>query len=129
MGNVKRKRKILIALIVVAVAILLYSIFLRNVAKSDFDSFTDTSPQYSVRVFTNFGADDQSLVPGNPVTEEVSISNLGNYDAFVRLYLQSIFDVTNPDSVKDIVTAQTAEIVLTGTISYKFVRRNAEDTD
>lgn len=80
-------------------------------------------------MFTNFGADDQSLVPGKSVTEEVSISNLGNYDAYARLYLQSIFDVTNPDSVKEIVTAQTAEIVLTGTISYKFVRRNAEDTD
>lgn len=116
-------------MIAIGITILLYSIFLWNVAKSDFDSFTDTSPQYSVRVFTNFGADDQSLVPGKPVTEEVSISNLGNYDAYARLYLQSIFDVTNPDSVKDIVTAQTAETVLTGTISYKFVRRNAEDTD
>ena len=63
------------------------------------------------------------------MTEKVSISNLGNYDAYARLYLQSIFDVTNPDSVKDIVTAQTAETVLTGTISYQFVRRNAVDTD
>ena len=122
----RKKRRILIAMIAIGI---LYSLFLWNVAKSDFDSLADVSPQYTVRVFTNFGADDQSLVPGNPVTEEVSISNLGNYDAYARLYLQSIFDVTNPDSMKDIVTAQTAEKVLTGTISYKFVRRNAVDTD
>ena len=125
----RKKRRILIAMIAIGITILLYSLFLWNVAKSDFDSLADVSPQYTVKLFTNFGADDQSLVPGKPVTEEVSISNLGNYDAFVRLYLQSIFDVTNPDSVKDIVTAQTAETVLTDTISYKFVRRNAEDTD
>ncbi len=129
MGNVKRKRKILIALIAVGVTILLYSIFLWNVAKSDFNSFTDTSPQYAVKVFTNFGADDQSLVPGKPVTEEVSISNLGNYDAYARLYLQSIFDVTYPDSVKNIALAQTAETTPTGTISHEFVRRNDANTD
>ena len=129
MGNVNRKRKILIALIVIAVAILLYIIFLLNVAKSDFDSFTDTSPQYAVRVFTNFGADDQSLVPGNPVTEEVSICNLENYDAFVRLYLQSIFDVTYPDSVRNIALTQAVEPTPTGTISHEFVKRNDADTD
>lgn len=129
MVNVKRKRKILIALIAVGVTILLYSIFLWNVAKSDFNSFTDTSPQYAVKVFTNFGADDQALVPGKPVTEEVSISNLGNYDAYARLYLQSIFDVTYPDSVKNIALTQTAEKTPTGTISHEFVRRNEADTD
>ena len=106
-----------------------YSIFLWNVAKSDFDSLADVSPQYTVKVFTNFGADDQSLVPGNPVTEEVSISNLGNYDAFVRLYLQSIFDVTYLDSVRNIALTQAAETTPTGTIFHEFVKRNDADTD
>ena len=80
-------------------------------------------------MFTNFGADDQSLVPGNPVTEEVSISNLGNYDAFVRLYLQSIFDVTYPDSVRNIALTQAADTTPTGTIFHEFVKRNDADTD
>ena len=62
-------------------------------------------------------------------TEEVSISNLGNYDAFVRLYLQSIFDVTYPDSVRNIALTQAVETTPTGTISHEFVKRNDADTD
>ena len=54
----RKKRRILIAMIAIGITILLYSLFLWNIAKSDFDSLADVSPQYTVKVFTNFGADD-----------------------------------------------------------------------
>lgn len=34
---------------------IIYSLFLWNAARSDFDSLADVSPQYTVKVFTNFG--------------------------------------------------------------------------
>ena len=40
-------------MIAIGITILFYSLFLWNVAKSDFDSLADVSPQYTVKVFTN----------------------------------------------------------------------------
>lgn len=129
MRNVKRKRKILIALIIVGAMIILYSIFLWNVAKSDFENLNDLTSQYAVKVFTNYGTDKQELLPGKPVTEEISVNNTGNYDAYARLYLQSVFDVTYPDSVRNMMLTQTAETKSNGIITHEFVRRNESDTD
>jgi alternate signal-mediated exported protein len=89
----KKNKKILVVSILLAMLIVAGGTFAWFTSKDEVTNKLSASNNYGVTITENYTPPEQ-WTPGESVKKEVSVLNTGNIDAFVKLKLKNVIDLT-----------------------------------
>ncbi len=112
MTNTKKKqsskdKRILIASVIVAAAIVAGSTFAWFTSQDEVTNRLTASADYGVSIVEDF-TPPENMTPGQTVNKDVSVVNTGNIDAFVRVGVENMLQITKYDGTA--VTLGTATV-------------------
>ena len=106
MSKKKRERRVLIGAMIVAGVITAGSTFAWFTSKDEVTNRLTASANYGVSIVEDF-TPPEDLTPGQSVNKDVSAVNTGSVDAFVRMGIENMLEITIPGTQAVTVTASS----------------------